>query len=100
MTKLPSSQHLLKIFDVLHAAQSTQGAMVTVPPGTREEHLAQPRRWAEQFIYVLSGGGSVHVGGAKRKVRPGSLVRVGKHEPCVLITGEQKLVVVNIFAPI
>lgn len=98
---LPSSpsRHLLKIFDVLHAAKSTQGAMVTVPPGQRQEVPANPRRWAEQYIYVVAGSGNLHIGGAKRRLRPGSMLRVGKHEPHVLSTGDHTMIVVNIYVP-
>lgn len=93
------SWHLLKMFDVLHAAKSTQGAMVTVPPGQRQEVPANPRRWAEQYIYVVAGSGNLQIGGAKRRLRPGALLRVGKHESHVLSTGDHTMIVINIYVP-
>lgn len=88
-------------FAVLHATASSQAATMTLRPGgTSSEDSANEHAWAEQWLYVVSGTGTARVSRRSVRLREGSLLLIGKHEPHVIEnTGRTDLVTVNVYAP-
>jgi mannose-6-phosphate isomerase-like protein (cupin superfamily) len=88
-------------FQVLHKTRTSQAATMTLRPGGESsEDSANEHAWAEQWLYVVSGTGTARVSGRTVKLRTGSLLLIGKHEPHVIRnTGRTNLVTINIYAP-
>jgi len=88
-------------FRVLGSSDSAQAAMMVLRPGqsTGEKQNEHPR--AEQWLYVVSGGGRARVGRRSVKLKAGSLLLVERDEEHqVENTGRGKpLVTINFYVP-
>ena len=74
--------------------------MTIRPGGESSEDSANEHAWAEQWLYVVAGTGVARVSGRTVKIRPGSLLLIGKREPHVIRnTGRANLVTINVYAP-
>jgi len=88
-------------FRVLTSSDSAQAAMMVLKPGesTGEKQNEHPR--AEQWLYVIAGGGRARVGRRSVKLKEGSLLLVEQNEAHqVENTGRTKpLVTLNFYVP-
>jgi mannose-6-phosphate isomerase-like protein (cupin superfamily) len=88
-------------FRVLTSSDSAQAAVMVLNPGqaTGEKQNEHPR--AEQWLYVISGGGRARVGRRSVKLKEGSLLLVEQNEEHqVENTGRKKpLVTLNFYVP-
>ena len=88
-------------FRVLTSSDAAQAAMMVLAPGqsTGEKENEHPR--AEQWLYVISGGGRARVGRRSVKLTTGSLLLVEQNEEHqVENTGRKKpLVTLNFYVP-
>lgn len=84
----------------LFQAHGVQAAQMVIPPGGREGGPANRHRGADQWLFVASGRGMAIVEGARRALRPGSLLlieRGERHE--IRATGRAPLKTVNFYSP-
>jgi mannose-6-phosphate isomerase-like protein (cupin superfamily) len=90
-----------RAFAVIRGTRTSQAATMTIRPGGRSnESSANEHAWAEQWPYVVSGTGVARVSGRTARLRPGSLVLIGRREPHVIEnTGRRNLVTVNVYVP-
>lgn len=74
---------------------------MTLAPGTTsQEASANEHAWAEQWLYVVAGTGSARVGRRTVRLRPGTLLLIGKREPHVIRAGARsRLVTMNVYIP-
>src|SRR5688500_10902837 len=88
-------------FRVLAASDSAQAAIMVLKPGesTGDKKNEHPR--AEQWLYVVSGGGRARVGKRSVQLKEGSLLLVEQNEEHqVENTGRKKpLVTLNFYVP-
>ena len=88
-------------FRVLASSDAAQAAMMVLKPGesTGEKQNEHPR--AEQWLYVVSGGGRARVGRRSVQLKEGSLLLVEQNEEHqVENTGRKKpLVTINFYVP-
>lgn len=87
-------------FKVLLESASAQGALMVLEPSesTGEPDSEHPK--CEQWMYVVSGEGSVLAGGKRKGISPGSLVLIEKREiHQVTATGKEPLVMLNLYVP-
>jgi mannose-6-phosphate isomerase-like protein (cupin superfamily) len=101
MKAIATSRHRRRGFSVLHATRSSQAATMTLAPGAvSNESSANEHAWAEQWLYVVSGTGSARISGRSVRLRPGSLLLIGKREPHVIRAGKKsRLVTINVYVP-
>lgn len=89
------------MFRVLASSDSAQAAMMVLKPGqsTGEKENEHPR--AEQWLYVISGGGRARVGKRSVQLKEGSLLLIEQNEQHqVENTGRKKpLVTLNFYVP-
>ena len=84
----------------LFQAHGVQAAQMVIPPGGREGGPDNRHRGADQWLFVASGRGMAIVEGARRALRPGSLLlieRGERHE--IRATGRAPLKTVNFYSP-
>ena len=84
----------------LFEAHGVQAAQMVIPPGGREGEPDNRHRGADQWLFVASGRGMAIVEGARRALRPGSLLlieRGERHE--IRATGDAPLKTVNFYSP-
>jgi len=84
----------------LFQAHGVQAAQMVIPPGGREGGPDNRHRGADQWLFVASGRGMAIVEGARRALRPGSLLlieRGERHE--IRATGDAPLKTVNFYSP-
>jgi len=88
-------------FRVLASSDSAQAAMMVLKPGqsTGEKQNEHPR--AQQWLYVVSGGGRARVGRRSVQLKEGSLLLVEENEEHQIEnTGRKKpLVTINFYVP-
>ena len=100
MRHLNTSSHRA-FFRVLASSDSAQAAVMVLKPGqtTGEKQNEHPR--AEQWLYVISGGGRARVGKRSVQLKEGSLLLVEQNEEHqVENTGRKKpLVTLNFYVP-
>ena len=87
---------LLALFE----AHDVQAAQMVIPPGGREGGPDNVHRGADQWLFVASGRGMAIVEGARRALRPGSLLLIERgvrHE--IRATGDAPLKTVNFYSP-
>jgi mannose-6-phosphate isomerase-like protein (cupin superfamily) len=87
-------------FKVLLESASAQAATMILAPGesTGEPDNEHPK--CEQWLYVVSGRGTVLAGGKRKPIEAGSLVLIEKREVHqVTATGDQPLVTFNVYVP-
>ena len=86
----------LSIFE----ANGVQAAQMVIRPGDREGGPDNRHRGADQWLFVAAGEGVAIVEGARRRLRPGSLLlieRGERHE--IRATGRTPLKTVNFYSP-
>ncbi|HEV7558617.1 MAG TPA: cupin domain-containing protein [Kofleriaceae bacterium] len=90
-----------RAFTVLHKTRTSQAATMTIRPGQASSNDASNEHgWADQWLYVVAGSGTARVADRSVRLREGSLLLIGKHEPHIIRnTGRTNLVTVNIYAP-
>ena len=84
----------------LFQVHGVQAAQMVIPPGGREGGPDNRHRGADQWLFVASGRGMAIVEGARRALRPGSLLlieRGERHE--IRATGDASLKTVNFYSP-
>ena len=64
----------------LFEANGVQAAQMVIPPGGREGGPDNRHRGADQWLFVASGRGMAIVEGARRALRPGSLLLIERGE--------------------
>lgn len=77
-----------------------QAAEMVLAPGDSEGDPENYHRGAEQWLFVVAGTGVAIVDGARRKLKPGSLVvieRGERHE--IRNTGREMLRTLNFYSP-
>ena len=77
-----------------------QAATMVIPPGACEGDPGNRHRGADQWLFVLAGGGIATVGGRKHRVKAGSLVLIERgttHE--IRNTGRTPLKTLNVYVP-
>ena len=101
MKTIQTTRHTRSAFAVLHRSRSAQAATMTLANGaTSSEDSANEHGWAEQWLYVVSGRGTVRGGGLTTRLRPGTLVVIAKHEPHVIRSSPRsRLVNLNLYVP-
>ena len=101
MRHLNTSSSRRAAFRVLAASDSAQAAVMVLKPGesTGDKKNEHPR--AEQWLYVVSGGGRARVGKRSVQLKEGSLLLVEQNEEHqVENTGRKKpLVTLNFYVP-
>ena len=88
-------------FRVLTSSEAAQAAMMVLRPGQSTGEKANEHPRAEQWLYVISGGGRARVGRRSVKIREGSLLLVEQNEEHQIEnTGRKKpLVTLNFYVP-
>ena len=88
-------------FQVLAATASAQAAMMTLSPGQKSGGAVENEHpSAEQWLFVVSGGGTARVGKRRVEIRANSLLLIEKGEPHQIEnTGRQRLVTFNLYVP-
>ena len=84
----------------LFEANGVQAAQMVIAPGDSEGGADNRHRGADQWLFVAEGTGMAIVEGARRALRPGSLLlieRGERHE--IRATGRTPLKTVNFYAP-
>lgn len=81
-------------------ANGVQAAQMVIKPGGSEGGPDNRHRGADQWLFVAAGEGVAIVEGARRSLRPGSLLlieRGERHE--IRATGRTPLKTVNFYSP-
>ncbi|PPJ41307.1 MULTISPECIES: cupin domain-containing protein [unclassified Pseudoxanthomonas] len=96
------SRHLRmgKGFLPIFTCHGVQAAQMVIPPGGREGGPHNCHRGADQWLFVMAGNGLAIVEGARRVLKPGSLLLIERgevHE--IRATGRTPLKTVNFYAP-
>lgn len=84
----------------LFEANGVQAAQMVIAPGGKEGGPDNRHRGADQWLFVAAGRGVAIVEGARRELRPGSLLlieRGERHE--IRATGRAPLKTVNFYSP-
>jgi mannose-6-phosphate isomerase-like protein (cupin superfamily) len=87
-------------FNVVVSNRSAQGASMVLGPGESEGGPDNQHRGSDQWLYVVSGIGSVIVGGRREKLRAGTLLLIPRkttHE--IRNTGRTPLKTLNLYVP-
>ena len=87
-------------FRVLFDRRGVQAAQMVIAPGGSEGGPDNRHRGADQWLFVASGRGMAIVEGARRALRPGSLLLIERdvrHE--IRATGDAPLKTVNFYSP-
>lgn len=84
----------------LFEANGVQAAQMVIAPGGSEGGPDNRHRGADQWLFVADGTGVAIVDGARRALRPGSLLLIERGE-CheIRATGRTPLKTVNFYAP-
>jgi mannose-6-phosphate isomerase-like protein (cupin superfamily) len=84
LTDTMNSRHRRRAFSVLAKSRSSQAAVMTLAPDAKSnEESANEHAWAEQWLYVVSGSGTVWIGNRTVRLRAGSLLLIERREPHV-----------------
>ena len=88
-------------FKPLLQSSSVQSAIMVLRPGqSSNEEVENEHPRAEQWLFVISGHGTAHVGRRTVHLKPGSLLLIEKKEPHkVTNTGHAQMVTLNLYAP-
>src|SRR5687768_8506421 len=80
---------------------AVQAAMMVLRPGqSSSDRPENEHPGAEQWLYVVSGGGRAKVGRRSVKLAAGSLLLVEKYEAHQITnTGDESMVTLNFYAP-
>jgi mannose-6-phosphate isomerase-like protein (cupin superfamily) len=87
-------------FRVLFGNRRAQAAVMVIPPGDAEGDPRNRHRGADQWLWVIEGSGSALVNGRRHRLRPGTLLLIGRgerHE--VRNTGRRPLKTLNVYVP-
>jgi mannose-6-phosphate isomerase-like protein (cupin superfamily) len=100
MKFIHTGKHLKEFAKLGHTSRSL-AAMMVLAPGGCEGGPDNKHRKSDQWMYVVSGSGSVTVEGKTMRVRKGSLVLIEKGERHEIRNpGRRKLITVNVYAPV
>jgi mannose-6-phosphate isomerase-like protein (cupin superfamily) len=89
-----------KSFQVLGATRSCQAASMTLKPGESTGEMQNEHPRCEQWLFVISGSGTVSVPRRRIRVRARSLVLIEKSERHqVKNTGRDLLVTISFYCP-
>ena len=89
-----------KGFSVAMSNKRGEAATMVIAPGDCEGGPDNRHRGADQWLYVLSGGGVAILGGRKHRVKAGSLLLIERgttHE--IRNTGRSQLKTLNLYVP-
>src|SRR2546428_9338367 len=88
-------------FKVLASTGSAQAATMTLRPGQKPgDAVENEHPNAEQWLFVVSGGGTARVGKRRIEIRANSLLLIEKGEPHQIEnTGGRRLVTFNLYVP-
>jgi mannose-6-phosphate isomerase-like protein (cupin superfamily) len=88
-------------FKVLASSDSAQAAMMVLRPGKKSgETIENEHPNAEQWLFVVSGSGTAHVGKRKVNLQANSLLLVEKGEAHRIDnTGRRPLITLNFYVP-
>ncbi len=92
-------------FDVVASTRAAQAAMMTLAPkGVSDDEISNEHPRSEQWLYVVSGSGTVIVRSAGTRttvtLKRGSLLTIEKGERHqVRNTGRQRLRTINFYVP-
>jgi mannose-6-phosphate isomerase-like protein (cupin superfamily) len=90
----------LRFFEVLASSRVAQVAMMVLARGQSSGELSNEHPRCEQWLFVISGSGSVLTGERRVSIRKNSLVQIEKRERHqVRNTGRRPLVTLNFYAP-
>src|SRR5579864_5215722 len=89
------------LFKPLLRSSSVQAATMVLRPGqSSSEQPEDEHPKAEQWLFVLSGGGRARVAGRTIRLRAGTLLLIEKREPHrITNTGSVPMVTLNFYAP-
>src|SRR4051812_16538508 len=90
-----------KMFQVLHSSRSAQAAMMTLRKGqSSSDRLEDEHPKAEQWLFVVSGGGQAITKKSRTRISAGSVLLIEKNEPHrIKQDGSKSLVTVNFYIP-
>ncbi|MFN2635695.1 MAG: cupin domain-containing protein [Gemmatimonadaceae bacterium] len=89
-----------KGFSVGMSNKRAQTATMVIEPGDCEGGPDNKHRGADQWLFVIAGKGSATVGRARHRLRPGSMLLIGRattHE--IRNTGRTPLKTLNFYVP-
>jgi mannose-6-phosphate isomerase-like protein (cupin superfamily) len=100
MKHIPTAKHR-DYFKPLASSANVQAAIMVLKPGqSSSDSAANEHPRAEQWVFVVSGGGRAKIGRRNVRLKPGSLLLIEKNERHQITnTGAEALVTVNFYSP-
>jgi mannose-6-phosphate isomerase-like protein (cupin superfamily) len=87
-------------FDILQSSRSSQATVMVLQPGDSTGEMMNEHPWSEQWLFVISGSGSVRTPTRRLKLRKNSLVLIEKRERHQVVnTGRRPMVSLNLYVP-